>query len=1299
MNRQSVRTPTQLAARVKFADSSIFSGIVTDLSETGLFVRLPQGCKSKLLVSALVGSAVNVALLLEPGEPAPPLEVKGHVARVASDGVGVRVPRLSASTLRELHEAGAARAVAGTTLESADVTALQHECSSLLGDFLEEILREFFARGAEDLSYAGDDERTFMERSRYRSLADALTQQRARIKEDFFESIRERVRRIDPGNEDEKEFLLDSEALRLIDDTEFEDSLSLDMTIKEIGGALEPDLGQFEERYSRLVGRNIARKDNPFGPVVIGRSLQAAIQRLDSTNSLRAVLYSTLGQVISKHGPTLYQRLNNVLASLDAPSHAPGPAKPAIAPGSDAQAEAPHQAGAKHDLNDLAEILQRLYADAHGGTPGAKADTDDLFGQRLMPPEQPLDGQVELPEEPSGQPTSGTSVDLLRVVDRLQETRRNLAGGVSLARGVSPGSDVPAGNMPDLGRVLAALDHIPLDDLSGGDRSGLALSEHVEASVTALEGVASELAQAHRKILDATSQLFERARADIVSESEVEELIKRLERPLLKLALRDQNFPANSDHPARQVLNFIERFSVAADEKGKLFDPKLRRFLHLVVDRLDARAEQDPGIYDLARKNLWKVLKPILKIRRQRVALLQEGSEASYRVRKGRARVNEALAERLGDREVPSVLLRLLDAGWRQYMVLLETRDGTDSAEWHAALNLIAQMYEYLAVPGSESDSVQDFLSAVEEGISTVNVDADLRSAFMSEIKNELEDRAFHAPMVFVPRSSLVSPQPSKADDHRDLIDGLRIGEWWAFNRDSTWIPMQLVWLSESRLRCTFADRSATRKLDLPSDDLARRIREGVVKPEIDRDLPLLDRTEFALLDDSYRSLLHQTQHDSLTGLLNRKGFMQRMHNLSPTTDEGCSNLVGILEFDQFRLIRNSCGEQAGESLVREIVSRVWHLAGPNATVAALREDTLAFVLADCSDSDGVTLGAALLDQLKNFSFKHQEQSYRIGFNLGLSEFVPAHFTAEEALRRADTACINAKSMGRNQLMVYEQETADMQDLEYLTDLAGRLDHYLGGNGLFLRCQKVMPLAESSSKPPYFEVLLGVYDRDGKLVSPLELVSAVERLDRMLELDLWVIANVFEWIGANRPVFDTLGGFAINLSASSLRSPELYERLNSLLAEADFPTAKIIFEITESTAIERYGVVQDFMRGLRQYGSRFCLDDFGTGFTSYAHLKNLSADTLKIDGSFVKDMLASEADFAMVRSMNDLAHSLGLATVAEYVESAELVEALKVIGVDYGQGYAIHKPCHIDELALAVADDVAGADSTIFGAG
>jgi EAL domain-containing protein (putative c-di-GMP-specific phosphodiesterase class I) len=175
---------------------------------------------------------------------------------------------------------------------------------------------------------------------------------------------------------------------------------------------------------------------------------------------------------------------------------------------------------------------------------------------------------------------------------------------------------------------------------------------------------------------------------------------------------------------------------------------------------------------------------------------------------------------------------------------------------------------------------------------------------------------------------------------------------------------------------------------------------------------------------------------------------------------------------------------------------------------------------------------------------------------------------------------------------------------------------------------------------------------------------------------------VFEWIGANQASFASVGGFAINLSATSLSSPEVMRYLQKVLPDSDFPTDKITFEITETAAIEGYGAAQDFIREIRRYGCKFSLDDFGSGFTSYAHLKNLRTDTLKIDGSFVKDMLTNPGDFAMVKSMNDIGHSLGLRTVAEYVESPLILDALREIGVDYAQGYAIHKPCRLDELML-----------------
>jgi EAL domain-containing protein (putative c-di-GMP-specific phosphodiesterase class I) len=252
----------------------------------------------------------------------------------------------------------------------------------------------------------------------------------------------------------------------------------------------------------------------------------------------------------------------------------------------------------------------------------------------------------------------------------------------------------------------------------------------------------------------------------------------------------------------------------------------------------------------------------------------------------------------------------------------------------------------------------------------------------------------------------------------------------------------------------------------------------------------------------------------------------------------------------------------------------------------------------------------------------------------------------------------------------------------------------LEGDGLFLRCQRIQPIGGDASLVPYFEVLLGIDSANGS-ADPSELVAAVARLKRSHELDLWVIRHTLDWIDANRAVFDSIGGFAINVSPRSLDSPEILGLLHQRLGRLGPDAAKLTFELTESAAIECYGAAQDFIRQVRRYGCRLSLDDFGSGYASYAHLKNLRTDVLKIDGSFVRDIATSPGDLAMVRSMHEVARSLGMRTVAEYVESHEILDMLRAIGIDYGQGWAIHAACRIDALAdacdtLILASEPAG---------
>ncbi|MDP2252875.1 MAG: DUF1631 family protein, partial [Thiobacillus sp.] len=440
--------------------------------------------------------------------------------------------------------------------------------------------------------------------------------------------------------------------------------------------------------------------------------------------------------------------------------------------------------------------------------------------------------------------------------------------------------------------------------------------------IASAAGAARGIAPGYRRILDSTSSLFARARADFVPSSDVASLVKRLERPLLKLALQDADFPNLPDHPARQVLNLIEQYAVAADDQGRIFDAKLQRFLYLLVDRICSQADADPGIFGTVRDSLEKVLLPILQIRRTRVARLQEGCEGRARISAARTRVNAALEQRLAGRDVPAMLLRLLDAGWRQYLVLLEMRQGVQGEAWDAGLAVLDRLLAWLGPDAEMSRTMaaaQRLLSEIERALATVNVDAKLLAAFIDELGDRLANASAHSAagsvMIRVPPGSLAAPQGGEdAAQAAHLADRLQVGDWWEFSQDAGRVPMQLIWISQPPSGCAFANRSATSKTELALAELSRQIHSGAVKPGKDLDLPLIERSEHALFDETYRGLLHQAMHDPVTGLLNRKGFLLHLNQLALPDGADKAHAVGIIEFDQFRMVYNSCGEEAAEA-------------------------------------------------------------------------------------------------------------------------------------------------------------------------------------------------------------------------------------------------------------------------------------------------------------------------------------------------------------------------------------------------
>jgi diguanylate cyclase (GGDEF)-like protein len=492
---------------------------------------------------------------------------------------------------------------------------------------------------------------------------------------------------------------------------------------------------------------------------------------------------------------------------------------------------------------------------------------------------------------------------------------------------------------------------------------------------------------------------------------------------------------------------------------------------------------------------------------------------------------------------------------------------------------------------------------------------------------------------------------------------------------------MQLIWMSNPPGRYAFVNRSATRRQEMIWAEFVKGEREGSVQEGLDKALSVFDRSESNMVDSVYRELRRVSTRDPITRLRNRKAFMESLRTLSDGgRSDGRRHALGVIQFDQLRVVWHKYGLEARDALLRELATEIIKLLRPDDVMAALGDGSLAVHFPDCDAANARQASERILDWIRSYRFKQADASLSVGANIGLMDFVPGDIDPDTVLVNADSACLQAAASGRNTVELFRSADEGSSN-QTLLRWAGRIDEILDRNGMYLRCQLVQPLDPDSGLSPYYEILLGVHDPNGIDVGPQPFIQAVELSNRVHDVDIWVFDNAFKWIRANPEAFARTGGFSLNLSALSMRRPEVLGFLHRELGAGALPTHKISFEITETGTIGSYAAAQDFMNQIRGYGCKFSIDDFGSGFASYAHLKNLRTESLKIDGIFVKEMLANPADAAMVRSMCEIGHSLGMRVVAEYVATEEILDAVRRIGVDYAQGYALHKPMLLDKLA------------------
>ncbi|MBV1916339.1 MAG: DUF1631 family protein, partial [Pseudomonadales bacterium] len=1193
------------------------------------------------------------------------------IMRVTHDGVGLAFENVSTAAYqalcneaeRQSEEFVIDHAPGGST--EINLSAIEKSFRPFLDKSLHFILEEFFQKADEGLKEIGDAAATDAVKSEYIDAKLKLRTNAKQLADHFYGSFygetitgKGTTAEIDVESQD------DENPLSLVEKNEFERWLNISTSIHNIEASCGKQLEQIGKKLGIIYSVTGERNANPLSPEKLCISFQTAIETNNESNKIEQFLYRAFVAVLTAELPDIYQELVSILANNGVTGEF-YPGKETV--DFDQSASLPNStAGEQAVQSQMQTAPQHLQQNAVQGSPAL-----------IQPGSNSTSAPVSY-DQPLGQ-TAGFYVNLLR------ENSVNLQPGVDASvghietNGNSTYANYPEYSQEELQAALAQLQK------SGRQFSSSQLNDQLATLLVNFGSEQKKLSVLDSENLQVSGTFFETIFEDPTLPNDTKEQLESIQLAISSQALQAPGFLSDEAHPARNIVNRLEYLGSIVGGKGSdnPASERTRRSIEDLVNRITEESFSNPEVFAQVDKELADISEPAMTRSDLNIRRVIESYEGKQKMDDAKQLVQNQIDARIAGKTVPRIVPTLLDAGWRHLLILTALREGDNSPNGQIYLTVIDKILKWLSVssPGlfPGDTSVQKLLDLVDRELSVVCIDTFVCMNVVDELTHLLRNTGIGQPetpveMIDVaPANSTDKNSDAEMTDQEwDHLARLQVGEWFMFSSPETGLQfLKLVWISNGAKIFVFIDRKGQKKLELDNCELVDQLQNGVATKIDSLDIPLMDRATSQMLQNMHDQLMLNTCRDAVTGLSNQTVFEKQLNQeMSELGEE--EHLLCFIEITGMQAISIGCGLSSGEQVLKDIATLIQENSRKSALFAKIGESTFSALLKDCSIKNGEEIVQRLQTLINNYRFIHKDQSYSIGANMALVPFTSDGDNVAELLKKAGALCLSAKNSGHNKIKIYSDEDEQQKTQSSINEWTGRIDQLLSGNGLFLRCQKIDPIDPEKSLHSHYEILLGIKNEQGDIISPEVFIPAVEQCHRMPEIDRWVVEKTFNWIENNADKFDKIGGFAINLSGQSLNSLDFLEFLKGQLIYRNIVHKKITFEITESVAADDLSFTEKFVRQVKRFGCKFSLDDFGTGYSSYAYLKRLNIDFLKIDGVFIKDLVGSESDEAMVKSMNEIGHSLGMETVAEYVENDEIKVILKKIGVDYAQGCLLY---------------------------
>ncbi|MFT7652486.1 MAG: diguanylate cyclase (GGDEF)-like protein, partial [Candidatus Azotimanducaceae bacterium] len=1044
------------------------------------------------------------------------------------------------------------------------------------------------------------------------------------------QEVLSRRRKRDSGN---------NQKLELVDTAQFEKWLLVAELISKLEGRLREPLIDMRAQFG-LLAKPWSHKDViPVGPAAFCWAFDDSQKSLVMHEDVRKEMYSLFSEALNTGLQNLYKALGTLF----------------------------DDSGAMPALEELREAIQPKYTIRNRAgvtvTPQDYQQMDAATRDAVMAAEGL--GPSRIDENPfiasvgGGAPAFNTARSILDISRRSQE-RLGRPRPTELADG--------QGKAFEATQITEALTTIQ-QELGDEPLTDEALKGRVVDLLRKQYGADKGLTEQDFDTLQVMEGLVSSLSTDQLITDGVREWVRRLEVTLNKVATQDQGFLASdpeNPHSAVQLLNQLARLGNTKDTRVGI-DREVGRRVDELLAKVIEDFDDNPQVLNEVVEEMHPLVDRQSKTYRGNVERTVKASEGQQKLARARSQVVEEITQRVGGREVPDLLVEMLNPGWRNLLVHTHLRNGAQSSQWRDQLAIVDQVFSQLS-----GDVVEDspewvdperLLRRVVDGLNSISFDPAKRTPLIMKMSSALvgdttgdkaqTKRRFVAADEVEQLLGLEGMLPDMDPTIESSDEGVRatfsravdrakriqVGEWLATS-DSQGRPLILTvaFVGDGGSSFVLVNRKGVKTLERNLKEIAEELHQGRMTLLEDYDLPLMERASQRMLEDMHNQLAFQSTHDDLTQLMNRREF-ERMADIALKRVKSGGGQHGLiyLDLDQFKIINNTSGHHAGDELLKVLAESLSNLFNAeNHTVARLGGDEFGVLLEDVESIEARELAEQGLQTIRSLKFAWEGKAYPATCSMGLVFVDPSTNSVEELMQHADEACFSAKDAGRNRLQEYELGDQRMMQRQGAMEWVTQLDQALADDRFILNCQKIVPIVPGDGSDYHYEILLTMIDELGDVVAPTELIYAAETYNRMTTIDRWVIENTLQWMADNRRILDEFGGFAINVSGHSVNDTTFPDFVLEQFAKTQAPTAKVTFEITETATIANLDNAVDFMNRMRIIGCRFSLDDFGTGLSSYSYLRNLPVDYVKIDGVFVKGIVDSPADHAVVRSINEI---------------------------------------------------------------